>query len=100
MTSLRAVGEKWHDDGVLCGVVLFAQQSAASEKVDLTAKSKVDSESKAVKSHFSRNSYVVFESKVDSESKVISGSKSTFDSNFLVTFDLRSVEPRDYQSTP
>ena len=33
------------------------------------------------------------------QSKVIPGSKSTFDFNFLVTFDLRSVEPRVNQST-
>ena len=82
MTSLRAVGEKWHDDGVLCGVVLFAQQSAASEKVDLTAKSKVDSESKVVKSQFSTNSPVDFESKVDSESKAVK-------SHFRVQIDFR-----------
>jgi hypothetical protein len=48
----------------------------------LTAKSKVDSESKAVKSHFSRNSYVVFESKVDSESKGVK-------SHFGVEIDFR-----------
>jgi len=41
------------------------------EKVDLTSKSKVDSESKAVESRFSRNSPVVSESKVDAESKAV-----------------------------
>jgi len=63
-------------------VVLFAQQSAASEKVDLTSKSKVDSESKAVESRFSRNSPVVSESKVDAESKAVK-------SHFRVEIDFR-----------
>ena len=71
----------WHENCVW-RVVLFAQQSAASEKVDLTSKSKVDSESKAVKSQFSRNSPVASESKVISESKAVK-------SHFRVEIDFR-----------
>jgi hypothetical protein len=45
--------------------------SSGSKDVDLTSKSKVDLESKVVKSQFSTNSPVDFESKVDSESKAV-----------------------------
>jgi hypothetical protein len=84
MSSPILVAPPWHENCVW-RVVLFAQQSAASEKVDLTTKSKVDSESKAVKSHFSRNSYVVFESKVDSKSKAVK-SHSRVEIDFRLQF--------------
>ena len=75
--GMRIVCGKWYS--LHNNLLLF-------EKVDLTSKSKVDSESKAVESRFSRNSPVVSESKVDSESKTVKSHfrvKTTFDSNFL-----------------